>query len=564
MASQKSTTPKAKPQPPGVYTPVITIYDDTPGQQVDLDAMHKHCQYLVNADCHGLVYLGTNGELAMLNHQERIDIVKMARKAVTDLGIPDYPTLAGISAQSVTETIQLTKEAGEAESMPQLESSMFIVPSPVSGEQGDSNQLPDISPSCDNSPDLSPQDEENLPRIPMHSVYHLTKLSALRSPEADIDASPGKPIHAGPHADFISQGTISLEDAEMPFHLYTDRVDHFAYGVGGRYKTLEALRCNSAVLTAAILTVAAMHDPKANSLYPICDRKFKRLMTESLFDRHVDRDHLRALCVASYWLHGSSWTLTGIASRRAAAMNIGSHLETLRETNDEDAADFIRIWSLMYICDQHLSTLYCRQGEMREDRGIEHAEWLVESSTVTVGDQRIVSQVTLLTIIHKIRALFGTDSGKPIPTVFASHISSFSRQLDQWDGRWSTTFPEVQEGFGTFPRKGCVFHYQFAKLHLLSHVFHGLGCSPIPTEFLEAAHGATAAAMAILNIIITEPVVREALVGLPCYIQSMIDFACMFLMKLIANYGNQLVDRNEFVDILSCLVAAYQATPVNS
>lgn len=70
--------------------------------------------------------------------------------------------------------------------------------------------------------------------------------------------------------------------------------------------------------------------------------------------------------------------------------------------------------------------------------------------------------------------------------------------------------------------------------------------------------------MAILNIIITEPVVREALVGLPCYVQSMIGFACMFLMKLITNYGNQLVDRNEFIDILSRLVAAYQVTPVNS
>ncbi|CAH0044505.1 unnamed protein product [Clonostachys solani] len=245
-------------------------------------------------------------------------------------------------------------------------------------------------------------------------------------------------------------------------------------------------------------------------------------------------------------------------------MNVGSHLETLREKKEEDAADFIRIWFLIYICDQHLSTLYARQGEMREDRAIEHAEWLVESSTVTVGDQRLVSQVTLLTIIHKIRAFFATNSGKPIPTVFASHISSFSRQLDQWLGRWSTTFPEVQEGFGTFPRKGCVFHYQFAKLYLLSHVFHGLGCSPIPSEFLEAAHGATAAAMAILNIIITEPVVREALVGLPSYVQSMIGFACMFLMKLITNHGNQLVDRYQFIDLLSRLVATYQATAVNS
>uniref|UniRef100_A0A8H7N0R4 Zn(2)-C6 fungal-type domain-containing protein n=1 Tax=Bionectria ochroleuca TaxID=29856 RepID=A0A8H7N0R4_BIOOC len=419
--------------------------------------------------------------------------------------------IVSTSVQHILKTLNLP-------SMPQLESSRFIAPSPVSGEQCDSNQLPDIGPSCDNSPAFSPQDEENLPRIPMHSS-----------------------IHVGPHADFISQGMISLEDAEMLFHLYTDRVDHFAYGVGARYKTLEVLRCNSAVLTAAILTVAAMHDPKANSLYPICDREFKRLMTESLFDRHVDRDHLRAF---------------GDEHRQPPG-------NTTREKRRRR-----RQFHSNLVLDIHLRSasfdLYCRQGEMREDRAIEHAEWLVESSTVTVGDQRLVSQVTLLTIIHKIRALSGTDSGKPIPTVFASHISSFSRQLDQWVGRWSTTFPEVQDGFGTFPRKGCVFHYQFAKLYLLSHVFHGLGCSPIPTEFLEAAHGATAAAMAILNIIITEPVVREALVGLPCYIQSMIGFACMFLMKLITNYGNQLIDRNEFIDILSRLVAAYQATPVNS
>lgn len=110
----KITTPKAKPLPPGVYTPVITIYDATPSQAVNLDAMYKHCQYLVNAGCHGLVYLGTNGEMAMLNHQERSDIVKMARRAVTDLGLPDYPIVAGISAQSVVETIQYAKEAAEA------------------------------------------------------------------------------------------------------------------------------------------------------------------------------------------------------------------------------------------------------------------------------------------------------------------------------------------------------------------------------------------------------------------------------------------------------------------
>lgn len=108
------STPKAKPLPPGVYTPVITIYDDTPEQPVNLDAMYKHCQYLVNAGMHGLVYLGTNGELALLTHAERSAIIRTAKKAVTDLGLPDYPVVAGISAQSTVETIQLAKEAGEA------------------------------------------------------------------------------------------------------------------------------------------------------------------------------------------------------------------------------------------------------------------------------------------------------------------------------------------------------------------------------------------------------------------------------------------------------------------
>lgn len=63
---------------------------------------------------HGLVYLGTNGELALLTHEERQNIIRTARKAVTDLGIPDYPIVAGISAQSTVETIQCAREAADA------------------------------------------------------------------------------------------------------------------------------------------------------------------------------------------------------------------------------------------------------------------------------------------------------------------------------------------------------------------------------------------------------------------------------------------------------------------
>ncbi|KAF5022845.1 hypothetical protein F66182_5078 [Fusarium sp. NRRL 66182] len=106
---------KAKPLPPGVYTPVVTLYKaDDPGQQVDHEAMHTQCQALIKAGMHGLVYLGTNGELVLLNREERQAIIKMAVQAASAARGPDYPIVAGISAQSTLETIQNAKDAADA------------------------------------------------------------------------------------------------------------------------------------------------------------------------------------------------------------------------------------------------------------------------------------------------------------------------------------------------------------------------------------------------------------------------------------------------------------------
>ncbi|KKY20355.1 putative dihydrodipicolinate synthase [Diplodia seriata] len=77
---------------------------------------YAHCQHLVRAGQHGLVYLGTNGELALLDRGERKQIIATARRAVKDLGIPDdeYPLVAGISAQGTKETVQLAHDAHDA------------------------------------------------------------------------------------------------------------------------------------------------------------------------------------------------------------------------------------------------------------------------------------------------------------------------------------------------------------------------------------------------------------------------------------------------------------------
>lgn len=106
---------KVKPLPHGVYTPVVTIYESSDrSQPVDHDAMYKQCQRLINAGMHGLVYLGTNGELALLTAPERKAIIQTAVRAVADLNKPDYPIIAGISAQSTVETIQNAQDAASA------------------------------------------------------------------------------------------------------------------------------------------------------------------------------------------------------------------------------------------------------------------------------------------------------------------------------------------------------------------------------------------------------------------------------------------------------------------
>jgi dihydrodipicolinate synthase/N-acetylneuraminate lyase len=93
---------------------VITLYTATPSQEIDHEAMYAHCQHLVRSGQHGLVYQGTNGEAVLLSREEKISILRTARRAVTDLGRPTYPIVAGISGQSTRESIQLAHDAADA------------------------------------------------------------------------------------------------------------------------------------------------------------------------------------------------------------------------------------------------------------------------------------------------------------------------------------------------------------------------------------------------------------------------------------------------------------------
>lgn len=238
--------------------------------------------------------------------------------------------------------------------------------------------------------------------------------------------------------DFIAAGHISIADAQRLFDLYINRLDYFIYNIGGRWQTLEVLRVKSAILTASILTVAALHDPDSSQIYPICNRELRRLISTSVFERRVNRDYLRALCVASYWLSDISWTLLGIAIRRATEINLsGSYNRVLSESSD-DAADCLRLWYHLYNCDKHLSILYSRQSLAREDPCIIGWEDFLKSPVATEQDRRLVLQLALHLILTRIQELFGPDNGASIPAVYATQIAYYSHQLDHWLGFWST------------------------------------------------------------------------------------------------------------------------------
>ncbi|KAK1569622.1 uncharacterized protein LY79DRAFT_528382 [Colletotrichum navitas] len=410
-------------------------------------------------------------------------------------------------------------------------------------------------PSCDNSPKVSPEDG-NLPHVPIHSLYALTKLRALRSPDApDGHSSPSQD-------DFIARGALRLEDAERLFRLYRDRLDSFIYGVGCKYQQLDELRRKSPILTAATLTVAALHDPSANSLYGICSTEFRRLTERSMFDRRVNRDYLRAMCVASYWLSDMSWMLSGYAIRRAAECNLhNSYIRTIEEKSEE-AADDARLWYILNICDQHLATLYGRPAIVQEDSSMQQWESFLESPVSTEEDKRLTSQVALLGIIGSIRELFGPDKGRPTPRAYVHQIAHFNKQLDQWIKHWSDALPEQHQHIGRFPRKGALLHFHFAKLHLYSHVFRGLsGENPIPHHFLDCAATAISVATATIDFILTDPDVAAGVVGMPSYLHCMTAFACMFLIKVAVKYGGDVIEPDNVWNLTTSLVQHFRSLP---
>ncbi|KAL2838604.1 hypothetical protein BJX68DRAFT_248809 [Aspergillus pseudodeflectus] len=404
----------------------------------------------------------------------------------------------------------------------------------------------------DKHPEAPSRDETTATQPPIQSLYQITHLRSLRS--QGLASTDETTNHAHEADDLISRKTLSTADAKMLVNRYLRKTDHYLYGIASEYKSLNEIRQASPLLLTAILTVEALQRSESEQLYRVCYAEFRNLMADFLFSHSISLEDLRGLCIACFWLSDISWSISSVAIRRAVELELHKSfpmaIDALKSQQSPDTldsrtkklVDSVRIWHLLYICDQHLAILYGRPHIMREDEGIQNwALYLAIHRNPT--DIRILSQVALLQILRSVSETFGQDSKRRVPVLLKPQLDAFLQQIDQWVNHWlgiSQDHPII----GAYPSKAIMLHHHFSKLLVSSHVFRGIGRDPIhdplPVEFQGLASVAIDSARAVLETTVTDPDIIDAFVGIPHYYQTMIAFACSFLLKTAKVYRHHV------------------------
>jgi 4-hydroxy-2-oxoglutarate aldolase len=91
--------------PQGVFAPVATTFDGN--DQLDLASFKSNLSYYATSPLDGVVILGSNGEFALLDRAEKLELIEAGVEAIGGRKV----VMAGTGAESTKGTIELTKEA---------------------------------------------------------------------------------------------------------------------------------------------------------------------------------------------------------------------------------------------------------------------------------------------------------------------------------------------------------------------------------------------------------------------------------------------------------------------
>ncbi|KAL5337537.1 hypothetical protein BJX70DRAFT_368998 [Aspergillus crustosus] len=377
--------------------------------------------------------------------------------------------------------------------------------------------------------------EENgatsLVTAPMGSLYEVTQLSDIRT------TSPERQHEHDLVTDFVSRGAIELQEAEELFDHFDRVLNRYLWdGILLAHKDLTSLRNASSMLSAAVFAVTALHLPNKERTFDTCYTEFARLASESMLDRHHTLDDLRALCIGAFWLADVSWKLSGYAVRIATERNLHQAYRkaTLGSPEHKEQA---RLWYLLYTLEHHFSIAYGRPPIIHEDYSITNHHTFIQSPAVSQSDLRLHSQVDLFIVLTRIYHAFGPDVDLEVPESELSKIDEFDANLGEWRAAWLPRLAGSRY-VGAYPYKAVYLHYNFCRLQLNSvalRTYHSSNSTrPMSAERKKRANLAIESAIGTLIVVLDEPDIQRALVGVPLYLHSMITFAAVFLLKIAA------------------------------
>ncbi|KAJ5235063.1 uncharacterized protein N7469_004231 [Penicillium citrinum] len=410
-----------------------------------------------------------------------------------------------------------------------------------------------------NSPEPDLQDPELVP-APMRSLYEVTKLRNLRNNHIEA------PKTTLLEEDFITRGLISVHEAEELFAYFSRTMNQLLWGgIILVHRDLTSVRRASTLLSAAVLTVAALHIPNRTDTLNLCYREYVSLVSSMALTRAHTLDDIRGLCVGAFWLSELSWKLSGHAVRIATEMGLHQSYQRLTRGHS-DQYERAQLWYLLYVCDHHFSIAYGRPPVIHEDVAIRNYETFLELPMVVPGDIRLLAQVALFMILTEAYRTFGSDTEQAVTEEDFGQLRVYNVAVDQWRLLWqprSGDSPYVR----TYPSKGVVLHYHFAKFQLNSLSLRALSPTNTPVFSMdrkESANIAISSAMACLNMVLEEPDIRDAIVGVPIFTHTMVTFSAVFLLKVAINWNSAYLSINarqvrrlveRVIELMNCVSA---------
>jgi len=89
----------------GIYTPVVTPHSES--GEISWDRFSEVLEFLISKGVHGLIIAGTTGEYYAQTHEERIEVMRYAKKIIGDR----LPLIVGTGAIRTEESIEFAQEA---------------------------------------------------------------------------------------------------------------------------------------------------------------------------------------------------------------------------------------------------------------------------------------------------------------------------------------------------------------------------------------------------------------------------------------------------------------------